>query len=81
MELPGDLRCRAGFIREARGILELQGQATGELLTPAVVSNNFYMLASSIQFELPGLKPAQPTPHEPSRTIIDVTPQIEERGE
>lgn len=31
-ELPGDLRARAGFIREARSVLELQGAATGELV-------------------------------------------------
>ena len=31
-ELPGDLRARASFIREARSVLELQGAATGELI-------------------------------------------------
>lgn len=32
LELPGDLRARAGFIREARSVLELQGAASGELI-------------------------------------------------
>jgi hypothetical protein len=32
IELPGDLRARAGFIREARSVLELQGAATGDLI-------------------------------------------------
>lgn len=32
IEMPGDLRARAGFIREARSILELQGAASGELI-------------------------------------------------
>jgi hypothetical protein len=32
VELPGDLRARVGFLREARSVLELQGAATGELI-------------------------------------------------
>jgi hypothetical protein len=32
LELPGDLRARAGFVREARSVLELQGEATGHLV-------------------------------------------------
>jgi hypothetical protein len=32
LELPGDLRSRVGFLREARSVLELQGAATGELI-------------------------------------------------
>jgi hypothetical protein len=40
VEVPGgDLRARAGFIREARNVLELQGAATGDLVKgdPAIV--------------------------------------------
>jgi hypothetical protein len=32
VEVPGDLRARVGFIREAKSILELRGAATGELV-------------------------------------------------
>jgi hypothetical protein len=32
LELPGDLRARAGFIREARSVLELQGEVTGDFI-------------------------------------------------
>jgi len=31
LEIPGDLRARAGFLREARSILALQGEANGDL--------------------------------------------------
>jgi hypothetical protein len=32
VELPGDLRARVGFLREARNLLELQGTASGDLI-------------------------------------------------
>jgi hypothetical protein len=32
VEIPGDLRARAGFVLEARSVLELQGEATGHLV-------------------------------------------------
>jgi hypothetical protein len=39
VEVPPDLRARAGFIREARSVLELQGEASGHLIRGQPVSS------------------------------------------
>jgi hypothetical protein len=42
VEIPaGNLRARAGFLREARQVLELQGAATGDLVKSPLVAQQF----------------------------------------
>jgi hypothetical protein len=65
IELPGDLRARVGFLREARSVLELQGAATGDLVRGQ--SNQIGQVVIVV--------PARPPSGEPIEfPIVDIAP-------
>jgi hypothetical protein len=48
MELPGDLRARAGFIRTARDVLHMSAELSGELAQPATINGNIFLVCDSL---------------------------------
>ena len=48
MELPGDLRARAGFIRTARDVLHLGAELSGELAQPATINGDIFLVCDSL---------------------------------
>jgi hypothetical protein len=65
VDLPGDLRARVGFIREARSVLELQGAATGELVKGQ--SNQIGQVVIVVPERQPGVEPVD-------YRVIDILP-------
>lgn len=65
IEVPGDLRARAGFVREARKVLELQGEATGDLVSgqPNQIGN--------VIIVLPAPRPGS-TPADYEEQVVDI---------
>lgn len=55
LELPGDLRSRAAFIREARSVVELSAAVSGELNAPATSGATFVLIPIAIP--MPSLAP------------------------
>jgi hypothetical protein len=53
MEMPGDLRARAAFIREARQVLELQGAATGGMGNGSVSNTLIVLMPTAPAIEPP----------------------------
>jgi hypothetical protein len=66
VELPGDLRARAAFIREARSVVGLSAEISGELAGPSIF----------VQVVVPGIGCPVSDPGEvEDGPIIDITPQ------
>jgi hypothetical protein len=49
VEVPGDLRSRAAFLREARSILQLEAEVTGELAAAPTFAVQIVMPAATAE--------------------------------
>jgi hypothetical protein len=53
MELQGDLRARAGFIRTARDVLHLGAELSGELAQPATINADIFLVCDFVRSPQP----------------------------
>jgi hypothetical protein len=70
MELPGDLRARAGFIRTARDVLQLGVELSGELGQPATINADILLVCDFVRSPQPD--PAM-HPDEVETEAIDIS--------